>query len=613
MAADVLTVAGTDRRPAHLVARPRRRRHRLDLLPLIGGGLWAWGLHGIDLAHMGDTGLISVLPPVSLVGLALVAVGFVAQVLGDPTDRWRPAAYVVALVVMLDGLPCIVEATAGIPTGYLHVGFSQYILVHGHVLDNYDARFSWPGMFAWTALATVAGGQHDAMVYLRWTPLVLDLLYLLPLRLILRRCCPDPRVAWIAVAVFVVGNWTEQDYFSPQGFAFIAYLTVIAVVLVCSERAVHSGVPGRAIDRARHGVTLVGRRITGRDPGVGVLALPTARARIGVVLLLGVVMAGVVTSHQLTPYALLLELVVLLLFGRVATPALVLVLAVLALGYLSLGAEDFWAGHLGLIFGGVGQVGGSVSAGVVQRTHVSEGHELVVEGRLVYTAALIGIGVVGALVRRRGVRDRGLVAILALAPWTLGGLQSYGGEVFIRSLFLSLPFLAILVAEGAMWVVRRGRVVGTGLLAVGLVASSVALLVTRYGNEPFYRTTATEIRAVHWVDAVAPAGSTIAVLAQDLPWRYEDIGRYDFVSYEAACPAGVTLNCLIGVKADYIVITQGQIRYAELDGGATPARFTKLYRAFTALDYRRVLDLPDAQVWAFQTPSTFTSPTRGHR
>jgi hypothetical protein len=579
----------------HFATR-RRQRRVSDLLAVVGIALWAYALTTVDLARMGDTGLISVLPPVGLLGLALVGVGFVTQVLTDSTDRWRPGTYIVALVVMLDGLPCFLEATGSIPTGYLHVGFAQYILQHGKVLDNYDARFSWPGMFAWSALGTVAGGQRDAMVYLRWAPVVLDLLYLVPLRLILRRCCADPRIAWIAAAVFVLANWTEQDYFSPQGFAYVAYLTVIAVVLVCSERAVAAGggAAGR-IGRLRASLGTVTHRLLGRDGRR--LALPTTRARIGVTVLLAVVVASVVTSHQLTPYALIIELIVLLAFGRLASPSLLVLLGVLSIGYLSLGAENFWAGHLSDVFGGVGQVGTSVSSGVVQRTHVSEGHELVVGGRLVYTAVLVAIGGLGALIRRRRTGDRGLVAAMALAPWTLAGVQSYGGEVFIRSLFLSLPFLAILVAEVAVWVAQRARRAGAVALTVGVVTSSVALIVTRYGNEPFYRTTATEIQAVRWADSHASDGATLAVLDQNLPWRFEDVGRLNFVSYQALCPAGVDLGCLEKVRADEVIITQGQLRFAELEGGVLPSRFAQFDEALTYLGYQRRLDLPDAQVW----------------
>jgi hypothetical protein len=595
MATDTLALAP----PRRLSLRPADNRHRrgplrlLDLVALLGVAGWAWGLTRIDLGHMTDTGLISVLPPVSLVGLAVVAVAFVAQILTDPTDRWRPAAYIIVLVGLLDGLPCIIEQTGGIPTAYIHVGFAGYILTHGHVLNNYDARFSWPGMFAWTALATLAGGTSNAIVFVRWTPLVLDLLYMIPLRLILRRCCRDPRVAWLAAALFVVGNWTEQDYFSPQGFAYVPYLTVIAVALACSEPAGRLATAGQS--RIRTAIHTAKTRAMGRDAGV--LVLPSDRARTAVVVLLMGIMTALVASHQITPYGLLIELVILLLWGRLAAPSLVLGLLVLSVGYLSLGAENYWSGHLGLLFGQVGQVGGSVNSGVVQRTKVSPGHELVVAGRLVYTAALVGLAGLGLLARRKSAGDRGLVVALAVAPWSLVAMQSYGGEVFIRSLFLSLPFTGILVAEAAIWAVDRARRIGFVLVAAGLVVCSIALLVTRYGNEPFYRTTKTEIEAVHWVDTVAPTGSVIAVLDQDLPWRYEDIDRYSFVSYQAKCTSGIALSCFRKVGADYIIITQGEIRFAELDGGASQVQFAQLERDLPLLGYKRVLSLEDAWVW----------------
>jgi hypothetical protein len=569
------------------VAIGSRRRRSIDSLGVAGLICWAYGVATLDVSHMGATGLISVLPGVSLVGLVLVVSAFVLQIADNPDDRLRPALYVVALVVMLDGLPCIVERSADVPTGYIHVGFIGYILGHGRFLQNYDARFSWPGMFAWAALATVAGGRGNALVYLRWTPLVLDLIYLLPLRLLLRRCCRSPRIAWMAAAIFVLTNWVQQDYFSPQGFAYIGYLSILAVVLASTP--------------LHQRAATFGRRLLA-SPAFGA---SQRRSRAGIVVLVALIMAGVVTSHELTPYALLLELAVLLVVGRRVSTTLIAILLVLSLGYLSLGAENFWANHLSTIVGGVGQVGGSVHSGLIARTHVSAGHQLVVRGRLVYSAVLLGAGALGTLVGRAARwREWKLIAAVAVAPWLLVGLQSYGGEVFIRSLFFSLPFLAVLAAEPVVWMLERPRiaissVAATATVTALLLAASVALIVTRYGNEPFYLTTPTEIAAVRWVDRAAAPGSIIAVLNQNLPWRFEDIDRYTFISYQAECQGLPGATCIEHVHADYVVITRGETEDAELEGGFAAADIQRfLATSLPDSGYRLVLRSSDARVYA---------------
>jgi hypothetical protein len=602
MASDTLTRPARGTRPV----ASRRPVGTIDLIGLVGLGCWAYGLSAIELGHMGSTGLISVLPGVGLIGLVLVVSAFVLQLATDPQDRWRPALYLVVLVVMLDGLPCIVESSGDVPTGYIHVGFIGYILDHGRLLENYDARFSWPGMFAWSALATVTGGRSNALVYLRWTPLALDLAYLLPLRLLLRRCCPNPRTAWMAAAVFVLTNWVQQDYFSPQGFAYVGYLSVLAVLLACTSprrRPATLDSPVAAADRRSL------RRLLAPAPST-VLDLRDPRSRVAVIVLLVVVMGAAVTSHELTPYALVIELAVLAIVGRRVSFTLIAVLVVLSLGYLSFGAENFWANHLSTIFGGVGHVGGSVSSGLVSRTHVSAGHQLVVEGRLVYTAILLGAAAAGALIgRSSGWADWKLVSALAVAPWVLVGLQSYGGEVFIRSLFFSLPFLAILAAEPLVWILERPRIavgsaVATITVAALVLAASLALIVTRYGNEPFYLTTPTEIAAVRWVDQNAAPGATIAVLNQNLPWRFEDIDRYTFVSYQAKCQGLPGASCLQHVDADYVIMTESETEDAELEGGFSTADVERLVTAtLPDAGYRVVLHNADTEVFARSGPS----------
>ena len=588
--------------------RPGRGVTRLpvqpqDIMGLAGMVLWVGGLSAVSLVHMTDLGLISVLNAPCAAGLALLLAGLVVQLVRHPDDRWRPAIYVVALVFALDGLPSFIEAAADVPTAYVHAGFIDYILRHGAVLPNYDARFSWPGMFVWGALATVAGGRSQASVYLRWAPLALDLAYLLPLRLLLRSLCPNPRVAWTAAAVFVVGNWVEQDYFSPQGVAFLGFLSVIAVVVATSDYAD----PLRPGTWRRRGRAVLGRVVIPR----GRMTLPGVGARVATVGCCTLIVAGIASSHQLTPYSLLLDLVVLAAFGRLASPTLIAISAALSVGYLSLGAEGFWVYHASVIFGGVGQVSSSVNQGLVARVHVSAGHQFVVEARLLYAVVLVLGGALGAWIRRRQGRW-GLVAALAAAPWAMVLGQAYGGEVFLRSLLLSSPFLAALIAEVLVWAVERRAVLGSIAVTATLIVGSGALILTRYGNEPFYVATPDEIAAVRAVDLGAPLHAEIAVLAQDLPWRFEDIEDHTFVSYQAQCLTNFNLACIRRVDADYVILTKGQLEAARLLVGMSSAQIDDFeHDILPAAGYRLVLSNPDALVYA-HTGSPGLAPSEGN-
>ncbi len=67
--------------------------------------------------------------------------------------------------------------------------------------------------------------------FLRWAPLVLNLSYLLPLKVIANVTLRSERARWLVLPLFLAGNWIDQDYFSPQGVDFFLYLVVIAVLL----------------------------------------------------------------------------------------------------------------------------------------------------------------------------------------------------------------------------------------------------------------------------------------------------------------------------------------------------------------------------------------------
>ena len=105
---------------------------------------------------------------------------------------------------------------------------------------------------------------------------------------------------------------------------------------------------------------------------------------------------------------------------------------------------------------------------------------------------------------------------------------------------------------------------------------------------------------------MAPSGSIIVVLDQDLPWRFEDIERYQFISFEAAC-AGTDPNgeaqsaaatCLQQIKPDYIIFTAGEVQYAELEGGETAAALDRMeYVDLPEAGYRLTYNTRDAQVF----------------
>src|SRR5690606_25734671 len=117
---------------------------------------------------------------------------------------------------------------------------------------------------------------------------------------------------WVALWLFVSANWVHQDYLSPQAEAYFLYLVVIASVLryFSSREHAWAAPSSRFVPSfASRPITWV-QRFSGDDAASCVAeADADADADAGSPFLLRsivVVVATVVVSHQITPFAILL-------------------------------------------------------------------------------------------------------------------------------------------------------------------------------------------------------------------------------------------------------------------------------------------------------------------
>ena len=224
-----------------LTAQPKtfpssRQRSGVGLgtsLGLAGLVLWMVTVLQANFLRMGPYGLVSVLGWTYFVGLFLVVVGFAAELLRTPLKSNRLIFLIIVLVVFLYGTGPAIEPVATLSDSWLIAGFVQYVVQHGHLLNSFDARFSWPGGLTLSAVLVAFAGQANAYGFLRWFPLVIELAYLAPLLVIARVSGVSKRAGWLGVALYYATNWIFQDYFSPQALNFLFFLVVIAAVLAC--------------------------------------------------------------------------------------------------------------------------------------------------------------------------------------------------------------------------------------------------------------------------------------------------------------------------------------------------------------------------------------------
>jgi hypothetical protein len=239
--------------------------------------------------------------------------------------------------------------------------------------------------------------------------------------------------------------------------------------------------------------------------------------------------AAVVPSHQLTPFALALTTGALVGVGWCRLRGLPVIILIITLLWMVYMAVIFVAGHIGAIVDQVGALNQILGENLGGRLHGSRGHALIVHLRLAVTAVLWLAAGAGLLRRARTGKPVIGVAALALAPFPLLLIQPYGGEVLLRIGLFSLPFMALLAASLCMAPgAREMSWRGTALLALlgGLLVATFPF--TRFGNERMDYYSRNEVAAVRELYRIAPRGSVLVSASDALPWRFRGYADYDY-------------------------------------------------------------------------------------
>lgn len=482
---------------------------------------WSLSLSSIHPYAATDTGLVTMLPIVWWVALLLALIGLAVEIQRESPRVVPCVLTLVALTFVLHGTLSATEVTPRFDAAYTIAAFSDQLAKTGTPLPLLDARMSWPALFSATGMAARAMGV-DTTWFLRWAPFVLNLLYLLPVKVIANATLKSPRAQWLALAVFLLGNWLDQDYFSPQAVGLLLYLAVIAILVrVFATRGRQPAVV-RHVMEFRIVVALMDgiRRIfwlpkTARSGEMPVRPRSTAELTFLYSMILAIVIA-IVVSHQFTPLALCVVLFALAMTGRTQMNLLWIITSVLTLAWFSWLAHTYWVGHLGAVFGGIGQIGGVVGATVGTRLqHASAGRLLVQDSRLAVSAVIVLSAAFGFWFSWRSGRTQWTLVILALAPIAVTGVTDYGGEVALRVLLFSLAPASVLIAllvDGTL--TTR---ISLALFVVVIALMTAMFPLARYGNESFEAMAPGDVAAAGWIQHHVSNGSSILVVIGDIP------------------------------------------------------------------------------------------------
>ncbi|MEV8590597.1 hypothetical protein [Streptomyces sp. NPDC051180] len=566
-------------REAKGAAADRGRAGRPDLAGLLrspvthnvaplaaAAALWLWALPRIDYRDMDQFGLLDRFPIAFYAALAVLTFGFVLTLRRAGTAPLWPATYCAAMLVALKAPPAILYDTVRYAWASKHDAIITRLLTEGTVhpgrplTGGMSAYDQWPGFFALDAALVRAFGVDAAASFINWAPVALGMLTVPVLILVYRTFSDDWRLVWTGVWIFQLANWVGQDYLSPQGFSYLLYLTVFAVVVR------HFVLPGSAGD-LRDRSTL--------DPAASSVPPPTTtRQRAVAVLFLLPIIATINASHQLTPIMLCATLFVLCLTRRYRNLGLLAVSgAVMLVWNLTMGRELFLE-TLGTLREKAGDLLGNSRPGFAGDP-TGPGPELVGGANIVMVLALGGLAAAAVLLRRRLVRSALPLLLAAAAPVPMFAVNDYGGEMIFRVYLFGLPGAAFFAAAAlvpAAGATSRAAVLARRATAVALPVTLVVMLAgflpSYYGKEGMHYAPSGETALTRHAFDQAPEGALIIAATGAFPdsyYRYDRYDRWFFTEQEVdenlrmlKDPAGYLAGGIPAGQPAFVVLTRTQ-------------------------------------------------------
>jgi hypothetical protein len=381
---------------------------------------------------------------------------------------------------------------------------------------------------------------------------------------------------WLSVWFFFLTNWVSQDYFAPQALAYFFHLIILGICFkwlkVMEPRSLSLSVVKRWL--IVHKMISVFQSFIGRPREENIpVNIYRSRERVALLLLLILLFAIIIFSHQLTPFMTIIAVTTLVILQRCTTRTLPLLMIVLEVIWLGYGAVAFMGSNIAGIVASVGQILNNVDSNLVNLSQVSSGQRFVAVMGRGLTIFLWGLAFLGSIRRlRHSYWNWDLPYIfLALIPFTLLIGNSYGGEIVFRVYLFALPFMAFFAAallypspiSGTSW---RTMVMTMLISSMMLTGFSFA----HYGKDQQYYLTQNEVDATRYLSTVAPSGSLLIVATQNFPAQFHNYEYFTYVSIAIepetsrtmvlADPAAVLSEWMSNNKysATYLLITRSQ-------------------------------------------------------
>ncbi|WP_349899070.1 hypothetical protein [Parafrigoribacterium soli] len=514
---------------SELAAAPARdsKAHLFALIPAVVGiiaiVLWETSLMGTDVSDLGKWGLLPALPVTWYIAVALM-LGLCIWMLVTRTTfpRWYMVIGVGVLIAMLYGSANLIENSPRLVWTYKHLAVTNYIDAFGHVDPSIDIYNRWPGMFTVSAFLGRIAGYRDPLSYATWAEPLFALIDAALVFGIARALTRNPKMSWTAALAFSLCNWVNQNYYSPQAFAYMLYLSMCLIVMTFLRSTPQAWISrfekplSRAFTRASstkyaRSKKKKNRSVPAPDPWSLSQEKLRHRLRIACIVAVLILQAIITASHQLTPYLAILGLLPLIFIGYIRPRWLGVGLVAIPLLYL-LPNLDFIQSKYGLFSGFdlFANVGYTPTAAV----RITDAAILGARAATVLSIITVLLAAAGWIrnLQQGNTGTTIMVAWLAVAPIMALFGQSYGGEGRLRVFLFGAPWYAI----GIAWLFWS-KSAHPRRLVLGLTAAFVAmstLFVTVYFQpEADYAVPSSEVKAAQWLDKhISPNDGAVQIV-----------------------------------------------------------------------------------------------------
>ncbi len=460
------------------------------LSTIVAVSFWIYSLLSIR-PIIDDYGLIRSYDATYFAAVGVLTLAFIISRIYLDDAGWLSGIQVIALAIILNVTPVLLERTPRFTYSYTGYGYVDYIVRFGHISQENFIYHNWPGVQFVIAIVQLITGISSNTLLL-WGPLALQAITLLIAYWLFSVLSSDRRIPLLGCWLLLLIS-AGPGYLVPGALALLMLFTIVTLLV---RPFLQHGDDVAALDTVGSRFALL----------VSLMAMVTAHLLTTIVasILVFFLTTYIAIKHRVLRYNLLILLAGLLVLWQffVVEGWTLSTLPGFIRGFFRLDSVYHETSKLGL--------GGS------------KAHTRVVTIRVIYAMAFAGTALLGLLSWR--VRQKNTLALLLPvfgigAPLSIAFMTSYSGEVITRAFGYSTVFIAFLAALTTQGRYRRI------ILFLLLFLAPLGYPLYAYGNERIDYVAPSELRSVEFFYNHQPATPYEIVKAADRIWNYRFIER----------------------------------------------------------------------------------------